>query len=332
MPTKHVKQKTSRAVTGAKLHDVVIVGGGAAGLNAALILGRARRSVVLCDDGHPRNAVADKMYGFMSRDGTPPRKLLEIARAELKRYPSVTVVKSRIDRAKATRTSFALNSKVGKLFTGKRLLLANGVRDKLPDIEGLAEFWGRSVFVCPFCDGWEIRDRSVIVYGKGKETVALAQELYGWTNRVSVCVENATALTAMQRRWIQLTNCRLVKGRLKRLVGEQRSLRAVEMANGDWLSCDALFLATPLRQTSDIAESLGCKIDKKGSIVVDDKCRTNVRGCYAAGDAVTNVHQVILAAASGVRAAVAICTDLLCEEANAITAASARRRRGSSLS
>ncbi|MDQ6766806.1 MAG: NAD(P)/FAD-dependent oxidoreductase [Candidatus Eremiobacteraeota bacterium] len=326
MPTKQAKKKSKpRAAMKAEPYEVLIVGGGAAGLNAALILGRARRSVLLCDDGHPRNSVAKHMHGFLSRDGTPPQKLLELARSELQRYPSVKLVRLRIDRAKVIKAAFALTAENGQLFIGKRLLLAYGVRDKLPDIEGLAKFWGRSVFVCPFCDGWEVRDRAVVVYGKGKEAVDLAQELYGWTKRVVVCVENGTVLTRMQRRWLQLTNCRLIEGRLRRLIGGLRSLKSVEVENRERLSCDALFLATPLRQTCAIAEALGCKLDKMGSIVVDDKCRTNVRGCYAAGDAVTDVHQVILAAASGVRAAVASCTDLLSEEARAITAKSPRR-------
>jgi thioredoxin reductase len=301
-------------------HDVIIVGGGAAGLNAALVLGRARRSVLVCDNGQPRNAVAEQMHGFLSRDGTPPATLLELAREELKQYPSVELMSTHVHQATPTSEGFCVTSDSGERFMGKRLLLANGVRDRLPSIENLAEYWGRSVFVCPFCDGWEFRDRKIAVYGKGKEAVDLAQELYGWSNDVTVCTESGSeSVTARQRRWLEATKCRLVDGPLRRLVGDDNGvLAALELENRERLSCDALFLSAPLRQSCSIAKALGCKINSASSVVVDEKCRTNVRGCYAAGDAVTSVHQVILAASSGVKAAIAICSELLCEEADAI--------------
>jgi thioredoxin reductase len=306
-------------------HDVIIIGGGAAGLNAALVLGRARRNVLICDAGNPRNAVAEQMHGFLSRDGTPPAKLLELARAELRHYPSVMLVDTTIARVKRTANRFTVISEAGDQFVGKRLLLANGLRDKLPDIENLVNLWGKSVFVCPFCDGWEFRDRKIAVYGNAKEAVDLAQELYGWSKHITVCTEDGSLLvTAKQRRWLHATGCRLIRGPLRRLVANARgSLVALELENNKRFDCDALFLSAPLRQSCSIARSLGCKLNSSNSVVVDDKSRTNVRGCYAAGDAVTNVHQVILAASSGVRAAIAICGELLCEEADAI----ARQKR-----
>jgi len=169
--------------------DVIVVGGGAAGLNAALILGRARRRVLIGDDGHPRNDVAEKMHGFISRDGTSPSKLLVKARKELKSYPSVELIKDKVEKAQHTKIGFSVTLESGKRFVGKRLLLANGVRDKLPDIENLTDFWGRSVFVCPFCDGWEFRDRKIGIYGKTNDAIELAQELHGWTKKITVCSE-----------------------------------------------------------------------------------------------------------------------------------------------
>jgi thioredoxin reductase len=300
--------------------DVIIVGGGAAGLNAALVLGRARRNVLVCDDGRPRNAVAENMHGFLSRDGTPPAKLLEIARGELKAYPSVELFNENVDRATSSRDSFTVILKSGDRFAAKRLLLANGVKDKLPTIENLADFWGRYVFVCPFCDGWEFRDRNIAVYGRGDEVVELAQELYGWTKNISICIETATAkLTPKNARWLAATGSKVLKGALRKLVGNSNGeLVALESENDERCACDALFLSAPLRQSCTIAAELGCKIDKAGAVIVDDQCQTSVQGCYAAGDAVTDVHQTILAAASGVRAAIAISIDLLCGEADSI--------------
>lgn len=301
-------------------HDVIVVGGGAAGLNAALVLGRARRNVLVCDEGRPRNAVAENMHGFLSRDGTPPAKLLEIARGELKAYPNVELLNGKVDRATPSREGFTVSMDSGDRFVGKRLLLANGVKDKLPAIDNLADFWGRYVFVCPFCDGWEFRDRNIAIYGRGNEAVELAQELYGWTKLVSVCIETDTVkLTSKNARWLAATGCKVLEGTPKRLVGNpDGELAALETENGERCACDALFLSAPLRQSCSIAAELGCKIDKAGAVIVDDQCRTNVRRCYAAGDAVTNVHQTILAAASGVRAAIAISTELLCGEADSL--------------
>ncbi|HLJ83767.1 MAG TPA: NAD(P)/FAD-dependent oxidoreductase [Candidatus Eremiobacteraceae bacterium] len=308
------------------LYDVIIVGGGTAGLSAALVLGRARRKVLVCDNGRPRNAAAEQMHGFISRDGMPPAKFLEIARAELRRYPSVELINSTVSLAKRIQNGFSVDLESGETFSGKRLLLANGVRDTFPPIENIADFWGRGVFVCPFCDGWEFRDRKIAVYGKGREAVDLAQELYGWTKEVAICSQSEpNTLTAKQRRWIDATACKFFEGPIKRLVGDTNGvLVALELEDGKRVACDALFIPAPLRQCCSIAQRLGCKVDRSQAIVVDKKSQTRVRGCYAAGDAVTTVHQVILAASSGARAAIAISTDLLCAEADLI----ARRRNG----
>jgi thioredoxin reductase len=303
-----------------KTFDVVVVGGGPTGLNAALILGRARRTVLVCDDGRPRNASAEQMHGFITREGTPPAEFLGIARRELEEYPNVDIVQAAVVRAERARSEFRVTLETGEKHIGKRLLLANGLRDKLPDIEGIASFWGRGVFVCPFCDGWEYRDRQIVVYGESGEAVGLAQELYGWTKHVTICNQNKSGrVSAKQRRWIDAAGCTVVDGPIQRAVGDGAgSLIALELKSGERVPCAALFLCVPLRQSCTIAADLGCKTDRAGSIVVDDRCRTNVPGCHAAGDAVTHIHQVILAAASGVRAAIAITTELLCDEAEAL--------------
>ncbi|HME81492.1 MAG TPA: NAD(P)/FAD-dependent oxidoreductase [Candidatus Eremiobacteraceae bacterium] len=299
---------------------MIIVGGGAAGLNAGLVLGRARRDVLILDAGKPRNAVAERMHGFLSRDGTPPAKLLDLARAELKHYPNVKLVTATVKRAKRTAHGFVVTAESREQFAGRRLLLANGLRDRLPSIKNLDKLWGKSVFVCPFCDGWEFRDRKIAVYGNAKAAVGLAQELYGWSKHLTVCTEDGSlTVSPKQRRWLEATHCRLIKGPIRRLVGNDKgALKELEFEDRRRIECDALFLSAPLRQSCGIAKSLGCKAGWWGSIVVDDKGRTNIRGCYAAGDAVTNVHQVILAASSGVRAAMAICSELLSEEADAL--------------
>lgn len=300
-------------------YDVAIIGGGAAGLNAALMLGRACRTVLVCDDGQPRNAVAKEMHGFLSRDGTSPATLLDVARSELRRYPSVTLIAERVERVQRSDGGFFLHSTATEIGTSRRLLLAHGVRDCLPDVDGLGQFWGRSVFVCPFCDGWEVRGQTLAVYGNRKQAIDLAQELHGWSKDIVICTPSAKKIAEKQRHWLDATNTRLIEGTLARLLGAGETLESLQLEDGGQVYCDALFLTAPLRQKCSIAEPLGCRIDDKNSILVDDNGRTNVPGCYAAGDAANALHQVVMAAASGARAAVAITLDLLREEADEAT-------------
>ena len=297
--------------------DVVIVGGGAAGLSAALILGRARRSVVLVDDGHPRNAVVEEMHGFLSRDGVPPHTLREAADAELVRYPSIERVSASITSAEKRGQTFVVTLASGSQISSTRLLLATGVFDQLPSIDGLQERWGKSVFVCPFCDGWEHRDRRIAVYGAGRTAVELAQEIYGWSHDVVVCADRDD-LTEDDRRWIDAAGLLLKIGRPVRLAGKQSGLERIEFEDDSEVSCDALFISAPLRQHSPLVQMLGCALTETQAIDVNATYETSVPGCYAAGDAVTHVHQVIVAAASGARAAIALTSDLLQSEAAAL--------------
>ncbi len=189
--------------------------------------------------------------------------------------------------------------------------------DQLPPVEGLAERWGRSVFVCPFCDGWEVRDERIAVCGSGREAVGLAEELYGWSHDLVVCPDRDD-LTARDRAWIAASGVTLHVGRLRRLVGARGSLEQVEFADGGQVACSAAFVSAPLRQHSPLVRSLGCALTATCEIAIDSTNQTSVRGCYAAGDAATTVHQVVVAAASGARAAIGITGDLLQEDADAL--------------
>ncbi len=298
-------------------YDVIAVGGGAAGLSAALVLGRARRTVLVCDDGRPRNAAAERMHGFLTHDGRRPADFGHAAREELARYPSVTTVDESVVAARRAGDAFAVTLASGSIAYGRRILLTTGVVDQLPPVEGLAERWGRSVFVCPFCDGWEVRDERIAVCGSGREAVSLAEELYGWSHDLVVCPDRDD-LTARDRAWIAASGVTLHVGRLRRLVGARGSLERAEFADGDQVACSAAFVSAPLRQHSPLVRSLGCALTATCEIAIDSTNQTSVRGCYAAGDAATTVHQVVVAAASGARAAIGITGDLLQEDADAL--------------
>ena len=296
------------------LYEALIVGGGAAGLSAALVLGRSCRTVVVCDDGRPRNAAADRMHGFMSRDGTPPRELLAIARAELAQYSSVEFIEAHVDAISGERGSFCVETASGSRYSARRVLLATGVYDALPDIEGLREAWGRSAFVCPYCDGWEVRGKRVAVVAAGSKAVELAQELRQWTGDALACTQGDDELLPEQRRWLEATGTRTIRSPVRRLHSDGGQTRFVEFEDGSTEHCEAVFLSAPLRPRYPLVDMLGCGLRQDGEIEIDERGRTTVPGVYAAGDAVTTVHQVVLAAASGVCAAMAINEDRLKEE------------------
>jgi thioredoxin reductase len=291
-------------------YDVAVVGGGPAGLSASLVLGRARRSVALIDDGNPRNSSVEAMHGYLTRDGSSPREFLKIASREISGYSTVERFAVRATSAEATGGQFLLRLGDGRELISRRVLLSTGMVDVLPEIGGLADRWGVSVFVCPFCDGWEFRDRRIAVYSAGRRAIDLAKEMRGWTDRVVACVE-CDDLNDDDRAWLAASGTRLVVAKAVRLLGAGRSLSTIEFAGGSGIDCDVLFVDATLRQHSDLVKRLGCRLAPGGSIAVGPGGQTSVSGCYGAGDATTDVHQVIVAAASGARAGIAITLDLL---------------------
>jgi thioredoxin reductase len=304
-------------------YDVAIVGGGPAGLSAALVLGRARRTVALVDDANPRNASVVSMHGFLTREGCLPRDFLKIASRELTDYSTIERFTVRAESAEVKDAAFLLRLSDGHELVSRRLLLSGGMIDELPEIDGLADRWGVSVFVCPFCDGWEFRDRRIAVYSAAGQAIGLAKEMRGWTDHVIVCSDDDT-FEGEDRAWLAASGTRLILGKPARLVGTGRSLSTIEVAGGSCIDCDVLFLDAKLRQHSRLFEGLGCRLTSDGSIEVGPGGRTSVSGCYAAGDATTDVHQVIVAAASGARAGISITLDLLETDAERLV----RLRRG----
>lgn len=308
-----------------ELYEAIVVGGGAAGLSAALVLGRACRTVLVLDDGRPRNAVAERMHGFITRDGTPPLDLLAAARGELQRYPSVRCEDAHVESVSGGIGAFAIRTHEGHTRRARRLLLATGVYDALPAIDGLREAWGRSVFVCPYCDAWEVRGKRIAAIGKGARAVELAQELRQWSHDLIVCTQGENALALEHRRWVDATGSMLVPQPIHRFHVHDGRLTAIEFADGRQESCEAVFLSAPLRPRYPLVDMLGCALRDDGEIAVDARGRTSVAGVYAAGDAVTTVHQVVLAAASGVCAAIGINEDCLKDDVR-LAAASTRSR------
>jgi len=288
-------------------HDVVVVGGGAAGLSAALVLGRARRSVAVVDAGAPRNAPAAHMQGFLSRDGMPPAELLELGRAEIAGY-GVEVVGATVRRIDP---GFVVHLTSGGPLTARRVLLTTGVADDLPAIPGVRERWGRDLLHCPYCHGWEVRDRPLGVLGSHPGAVAHAQLVRQWSDDV-VYFAHTGELSEPERTDLAARGIGVVDGEVVRLVVAQDRLVGVELADGDVVPRSAVFVRPRnVPHPDGLLAGLGVDVTSEGFAVVDRDGRTSVRGVFAAGNVVDPRAPVIAAAGAAATAAMAINADLV---------------------
>ena len=293
--------------------DVCIVGGGPAGLNAALMLGRCRRRVLVFDSGKPRNAASRGLHGYLTRDGIAPRELVKLGRAEIERYPTVELHDVAVVDAHVRDGRFHIELATGRPLVARAMLLATGRTDVLPSKPGFAELYGRGVYHCPFCDGWEHRDESVVAFGRGAEAFDVALELLTWTRQVTLCSDGPCELTKEQRRRLGANGIDLREDIVNALeAGNDGGLSAVQFARGT-LPCRALFFVSACPQKSSLPENLGCDFDESGSVVCDGSAATNVPGLFVAGNVRCGLHFAITAAAEGAEAAVAI-NDFLLEQ------------------
>jgi thioredoxin reductase len=308
-----------------KSYDVVVIGGGAAGLSAALVLGRARRRVAVVDGGTPRNAPAAHMQGFLSRDGTPPADLLAAARAELRRY-AVELVD---DRVVEITKGFTLRLAGGRTVSARRLLLASGAVDELPDIPGARERWGRDFLHCPYCHGWEVRDQPIGVLGTGPGSVDHAQLLRQWSDDI-IFFAHTCSVTASERAALDARGIPVIEGRVARFSVVDDHLNAVQLIDGRAIPRAAVFVRPNLHPRNDgLIGFLGCEVDQGGFVRVDGTGRTSVFGVWAAGNVANPRAQVITAAGEGSAAAIAINADLVEEDVrNARRSLTASRASG----
>lgn len=294
--------------------DVIIVGAGPAGLSAALVLGRCRRRVLVFDSGHPRNAASHGLHGYLTRDGIDPGEFLQIARDQLRQYETVQLRHVEVIDAQRLENSFEISLANGERFTSRRLLLATGVVDEIPQIEGMAEFYGTSVFHCPYCDGWEMRDQPLAVYGRSENGAGLALELLLWSRDLVLCTDGPAELDSKDMERLQAHNIAIREDKVLRLEGHEGVLERLVFADSKPLAIRGMFFSTAQKQASDLAVKLGCVITDQGCVDTGDYETTNVPGLYVAGDASRLVQFVIVAASEGAQAAVAINKELIKED------------------
>lgn len=290
--------------------DCAIIGGGPAGLNAALVLARARRTVMVFDDNQPRNAVAQKSHGFLTRDGITPVEFRNIAHQEISKYPSVETRQLRITDVRNQEDSFELVANNGEVFRARTIILATGLKQILPDIDGIHDFFGKSLFDCPYCDGWELKDRPLVVISAGQNIFHLAATAWNWSRDVLVCTNGQKVLTRAQKEALLRKEVQVVEDPITALVGESGMLERVVFATHEESRRSGGFVSPQWIQASSFGISLGCELNELGGILADSFGRTMVKGVYAAGE-VTVHSQLIIAAAQGSMAAMGVNMDLI---------------------
>lgn len=297
--------------------DVVIVGGGPAGLSAALVLGRCLRRVVVCDAGNPRNKPAKIFNGYLSRDGSTPAEFLEVSRAQLLRYKETVQLRSGVVKSVARgEKRFSTTLETGERFESRMVLLATGLVDELPKIENFRPFYGKTAHNCPYCDGWEVRGQTLAVVGGDQETTDLAIELMQWSKTITLCANGALTCDRKTKKTLERLEIPVNEKAIKALEGEEGNLSGIRFQDGTLLSCEALFFAPGQHQRSTLAEELGCDFcTEDNCIQCKEGTRTNIPGVYAAGNCTRGIQLVVAAVAEGMEAAFAINDDLICADA-----------------
>jgi thioredoxin reductase len=296
--------------------DCIVVGGGAAGLSAALVLGRARRRTLLVDTGEPSNLPAEGIGGLLGHEGRSPAELYAMGRAELEAFPTVELREGTVEAGERVDGGFALELAGGGRELTRRVILGTGMEYRKPDLPGLAPLWGRSVFHCPFCHGWEMRDAPLAVLGGGPGGLHRALLLRGWSDDVMLLSDGPAELDAADRERLSAAGVEVDERPVSRLIARDGALAAIEFADGSTLPREGLLVPVTIAQRSPLAAQLGAEPAEPGpvaadALVVDTMFRTTSEGVSAAGDVSAQLQQVAGAISAGSLAAVGVVQGLM---------------------
>lgn len=294
--------------------DVIIIGGGPAGLSAAIVLGRCRRKVLLFDHGQQRNLHSHSMHNFITRDDISPAEFLKISHTELKKYGVKT---RRVEVTHAQKNAdgvFVLKDLKNKIYYSKKLILATGLTDKLPEVKGVKQFYGKSIFHCPYCDGWENSNKITGVYAKNKPGIELALALTVWSKKITLYTDGKKYVRQKDKEIFAKKNIAIISDAILSFDGKGPQLKTIHFENGEKALCEVLFFSCGYDVQCNLVESLGCNIDKNKVALTNKSQETNIPGLYVVGDASKDMHFVVVAAAEGAKAGVYINKELLKEE------------------
>jgi thioredoxin reductase len=305
--------------------DVLIIGGGPAGLSGAIALGRARRSVAVIDSGEPRNAPAHTVHNFLTRDGTSPAELRRLGREEAEAF-GVALVDAGANGVQRTDDGFAVTLSTGAVLTGRRLLVTTGLVDELPEVEGLRERWGRDALHCPYCHGWEVRDRVIGVLASGPRAFHQALLFRQWSPNISLLLNGQDLPGAEQLELLAARGIEIVEGRVERLVVEDDALVGVALAGGGVRPLEALVVGAPVTVRAGLLVDLGLELAEHPMgvglhVATDASGATALPGVWAAGNVTNLAGQVITSAAEGLWAGAQINASLIADDERAALAA-----------
>lgn len=299
------------------LYDCAIIGGGPAGLNAALVLGRAKRSVALIDNNRPRNAVTHASHGFITRDGVTPAEFRRVAYEEVLRYPSVHHLQTEVVSIMKNESGFEVLDSSGLRVQVRKLILTTGIKEIFPEIEGFYPLYGKSLFNCPYCDGWELRDQPLVLVSESAAIFHTAKLLLNWSKDLIVCTNGHASLSDEQKERLQSKGIVVMDQPVASFIGHNGQLEHVRFTDGTQVPRVGGFVTPQFVQSAPLGEHLGCERTESGGIKTDEAGRTSIPGVYAAGDSSYFMpSQLIFAAADGSRTAASVNMDLTEEDFN----------------
>lgn len=300
-------------MTGKNSFDVIIVGGSYSGLAAGMALGRALKRVLIIDEGKPCNRQTPYSHNFITHDGKTPAAIASLAKEQVKLYNTITFFKGLAAKGKAIKNGFEIELSSGEIFEAKKLIFATGIRDMLPDIEGLAACWGISVLHCPYCHGYEVRQEKTGILGNGALAFDLTRLISNWTNDLTLFTNGASAFTTEQKDQLKKHCIDLVETAVEKLEHSNGHIQNIIFSDGSKFSIKALYAPVPFEQHCTIPQLLGCELTEEGYIKVDPFMETTIAGVFACGDNATAMRTVANAVAMGTTAGMILSKKMILE-------------------
>ncbi|RLJ77148.1 NAD(P)/FAD-dependent oxidoreductase [Pedobacter alluvionis] len=294
--------------------DVIIIGGSYAGLSAALTLGRSTRNVLIIDADKPCNRQTPHSHNFLTHDGDRPAEISKVAKAEVLKYSTVKFLNAKADSAKQMEGGFSVGLEDGKYFTSRKLLLATGLKDMLPDIKGLAACWAISAIHCPYCHGYEVKNEKVGLLMNGEHAFEMAKNLHLWNKDLSILTNGKSEFTAEQTEKLKSKSITVLEEEITELEHQNGQLENIVFTSGDKIAFKAIYVKPEIEQHVNFSEQLGFELTDLKTIKVDEQQETTAKGVYAAGDCATLFRSLSIVTAAGTVAAVMINKALISED------------------
>ena len=297
-------------------YEVIIIGGSYSGLSAAMALGRASRNVLIIDANKPCNRQTPHSHNFLTQDGETPAAISAKAREQVMAYPTITFLNHTATSANRTAEGFTIETTSGQIFTAQKILLATGIKDILPKIDGFAECWGISVIHCPYCHGYEVKNQKTAVLANGDAAMHYAQLLLQWTKDLTLFTNGPSLFAEEEREKLQKHNIEIIETELEKLKESNGHLESIILKDGSTHNFIVMYYKPAFEHHTNLHEQLGCTLNEMGFIATDEWQKTGISGVYASGDCHTPMRSVAMAVAEGMKAGAMINNELAAEAFN----------------